>query len=58
MTKICGFAFWPDAGRLVAGMHVNGWDDADAMKELVISHAVVDVVKLADPSVPLSDVLA
>ena len=52
------FAFWHDAGRLVAGMHVNGWDDADAMKELVISHAVVDVVKLADPSVPLSDVLA
>ena len=52
------FAFWHDAGRLVAGMHVEGWDDADTVKELVTSHAVVDVVKLADPSVPLSDVLA
>ena len=29
------FAFWHDAGRLVAGMHVDGWDDADTVKDLV-----------------------
>lgn len=50
------FAFWHDAGRLVAGMHVDGWDDADTVKELVSSKAVVDVEKLADPDVPLSEV--
>jgi len=52
------FAFWHDAGRLVAAMHVDGWDDADTVKDLVASHAVVDVVRLADPQVPLADVRA
>ncbi len=52
------FAFWHEAGRLVAGMHVEGWDDADTVKDLVSSHAVVDVARLADPSVPLADVRA
>ncbi|MGJ7440671.1 NAD(P)/FAD-dependent oxidoreductase [Aquipuribacter sp. MA13-6] len=50
------FAFWHDAGRLVAGLHVDGWDDADTVKDLVTSHAVVDVARLADPDVPLTDV--
>jgi 3-phenylpropionate/trans-cinnamate dioxygenase ferredoxin reductase component len=27
-------AFWVRAGRLLAGMHVNRWDDADAIKAL------------------------
>lgn len=52
------FAFWHDAGRLVAGLHVDGWDDADTVKDLVTSHAVVDLARLADPSVPLADVRA
>ncbi|WP_380167732.1 NAD(P)/FAD-dependent oxidoreductase [Jannaschia sp. R86511] len=52
------FAFWHEAGRLVAGLHVDGWDDADTVKDLVSSHAVVDVARLADPGVPLADVRA
>ena len=33
-------------------------DDADTVKDLVSSHAVVDPARLADPSVPLADVRA
>lgn len=48
------FAFWlDDAGRLIAGLHVNGWDDADAVKALVEAHAVVDPIDLADANQPL-----
>ncbi|MFC5379995.1 NAD(P)/FAD-dependent oxidoreductase [Aquipuribacter nitratireducens] len=50
------FAFWHDGGRLVAGLHVDGWDDADTVKDLVTSRAEVDVARLADPQVPLGDV--
>ena len=39
-------------------MHVDGWDDADTVKDLVTSHAVVDLARLADPDVPLADVRA
>ena len=38
------------------GWDDDGWDDADTVKDLVSSHAVVDVARLADPSVPLADV--
>ncbi|WP_336923588.1 NAD(P)/FAD-dependent oxidoreductase [Aquipuribacter sp. SD81] len=50
------FAFWHEAGRLVAGLHVDGWDDADTVKDLVTGRAEVDVARLADPQVPLGDV--
>lgn len=52
------FAFWHDSGRLVAAMHVDGWDDADTVKDLVTGKAVVDLARLADPAVPLADVRA
>jgi 3-phenylpropionate/trans-cinnamate dioxygenase ferredoxin reductase component len=52
------FAFWHEAGQLVAAVHVDGWDDADTVKDLVTSRAVVDLSRLADPGVPLTDVRA
>ena len=42
-------AFWLDGGTVAAGMHVNGWDDADAVKSLVIDRAGVDPDRLGDP---------
>ncbi|MDQ1670016.1 MAG: 3-phenylpropionate/trans-cinnamate dioxygenase ferredoxin reductase component [Actinomycetota bacterium] len=46
-------AFWLRQGRVLAGMNVNDWDAADAIKALVRSRAVVDRDQLADPSTPL-----
>lgn len=47
-------AFWLDAGKVAAGMHVSGWDDADAVKALVTDRAEVDPERLADPQVDWS----
>lgn len=43
------FAFWLVGRRVQAGMHVNAWDDASRVKELVAARAVVDARALADP---------
>jgi 3-phenylpropionate/trans-cinnamate dioxygenase ferredoxin reductase subunit len=51
------FAFWlDDAGRVAAALHVNGWDDADTVKDLVLRRAAVAPLRLADGAVPLTDV--
>ena len=50
-------AFWTRDGRVVAGMNVNVWDVTDDIKALIRSGAVVDPGRLADPDVPLSDLL-
>ncbi|MHA6793914.1 NAD(P)/FAD-dependent oxidoreductase [Pseudonocardia bannensis] len=48
------YAFWLAADRVVAGMHVNQWDEGIApVQELIGSDAPVDLDRLADPSVPL-----
>jgi 3-phenylpropionate/trans-cinnamate dioxygenase ferredoxin reductase subunit len=49
-------AFWLRGGAVVAGMNVNVWDVSDAIQELVRSGARVDPGRLADPSIPISDV--
>ena len=48
-------AFWLKDGRVLAGMHANVWDQSDHIKALVRSGSTVDADRLADPSVPLSD---
>jgi 3-phenylpropionate/trans-cinnamate dioxygenase ferredoxin reductase subunit len=49
-------AFWLTDGRVVAGMHVNLWDDGIApVQTLIRSRTRVDPRRLADPSVPLAD---
>ncbi|MET0789270.1 MAG: FAD-dependent oxidoreductase [Cellulomonas sp.] len=50
-------AFWRREGRVLAGMNVNVWDVVDDVQALVRSRAVVDRDRLADPDVPLADLL-
>jgi NADPH-dependent 2,4-dienoyl-CoA reductase/sulfur reductase-like enzyme len=50
-------AFWlDDQDRILAAMNVNVWDVPDEVRPLIINRTVVDVDKLADPDIPLSDV--
>jgi 3-phenylpropionate/trans-cinnamate dioxygenase ferredoxin reductase subunit len=48
-------AFWLANGRVVAGMNVNIWDVIEQIQDLIRSGRQVDVARLADPEVPLSD---
>ncbi|MGV9366166.1 NAD(P)/FAD-dependent oxidoreductase [Amycolatopsis sp. NPDC003731] len=48
-------AFWLTGGRVVAGLHVNKWDEGlDAVRELILSGRTVDPDRLADPDCPLT----
>jgi len=47
-------AFWLAGDRVVAGMHVNQWDEGlDAVRELILSGQSADPDRLADPDRPL-----
>ncbi|MEV4058452.1 FAD-dependent oxidoreductase [Amycolatopsis sp. NPDC049688] len=49
-------AFWLTGGRVVAGLHVNKWDEGlDAVRELILRGRTVDPARLADPDRPLTD---
>jgi 3-phenylpropionate/trans-cinnamate dioxygenase ferredoxin reductase component len=50
-------AFWLMGGRVVAGMNVNVWDVTDQIQDLIRSGRPVDRVRLADPQVPLPDLM-
>jgi 3-phenylpropionate/trans-cinnamate dioxygenase ferredoxin reductase component len=53
-------AFWVKGGRVLAGMNVNIWDVNDDIKALVRAGYAgkrVDLEKLADPAVPLSELV-
>jgi len=50
-------AFWRREGRVVAGMNVNVWDVVDDVQALIRSGAVVDRERLADPDVPLGELV-
>ncbi len=50
-------AFWVAAGRVVGGMNVNVWDVNETVQRLIRSEASVDPVLLADPDVPLEELL-
>lgn len=48
-------AFWLAGGRVVAGLHVNRWDEGlGAVRELILSGRTVDADRLADPARPLT----
>jgi len=50
-------AFWMLDNKVVAGMHVNQWDEGIApVQELIRGGLSVDHQRLADPAVPLSDI--
>jgi 3-phenylpropionate/trans-cinnamate dioxygenase ferredoxin reductase subunit len=50
-------AFWLVDGRVVAGMNANIWDVAKPIERLIRSRAIVDVDALADPSIPIEEVV-
>ncbi|WP_249715082.1 NAD(P)/FAD-dependent oxidoreductase [Rhizomonospora bruguierae] len=51
-------AFWLADGRVLAGMNVNVWDVTEPIEALVRSGRAVDPARLADPAVPLADLLS
>src|SRR5215210_2159220 len=50
-------AFWLREDRVVAGMNVNVWDVAEPIQRLIAAGRPVDARRLADPGVPLEDVV-
>jgi NADPH-dependent 2,4-dienoyl-CoA reductase/sulfur reductase-like enzyme len=48
-------AFWLSSGRVVAGMNVNVWDVSDDIQALIRSGRPVDLSRLTDPDVPLTE---
>ncbi len=54
-TKREFLAFWLQDGKVIAGMNANIWDAGDDIKALVKPRATVDPDRLADTSVPLSE---
>ena len=51
-------AFWLVGGRVAAGMNVNVWDVTDDIQALIRTRAPVDPARLADPAVPIGDLVA
>ena len=50
-------AFWLDAGRVVAGLNARVADVSPTIAKLVEGRATPDLARLADPAVPLGDLL-
>jgi 3-phenylpropionate/trans-cinnamate dioxygenase ferredoxin reductase subunit len=48
-------AFWLRSGHVLAGLHVNQWDDADAVKKMARAQQAVDASRLRDSAVPLAE---
>jgi 3-phenylpropionate/trans-cinnamate dioxygenase ferredoxin reductase subunit len=51
-------AFWISDERVVAGMNVNVWDVNDPIRRLISERAPVDERRLADPDVPIDELVA
>ena len=51
-------AFWLEDDRVVAGMNMNAWDVNETIRALIRSRRPVDRTELADPEVPLSELVA
>jgi 3-phenylpropionate/trans-cinnamate dioxygenase ferredoxin reductase component len=50
-------AFWLTGDRVVAGMNANVWDVTDQIQRLIRQRSAVDDRRLADPDVPLEDLV-
>jgi 3-phenylpropionate/trans-cinnamate dioxygenase ferredoxin reductase component len=48
-------AFWLADGRVIAAMNANLWDDGEALRHLVETEERVDVGRLVDARIPLSE---
>jgi 3-phenylpropionate/trans-cinnamate dioxygenase ferredoxin reductase subunit len=49
-------AFWLSDGVVVAGMNINVWDVNDDIQALIRSGAQVEIGRLTDPDIPLTEV--
>ncbi|WP_305785685.1 NAD(P)/FAD-dependent oxidoreductase [Symbioplanes lichenis] len=49
--------FWTSEGRVAAGMNVNVWDVTDRIQDLITAGRPVDPARLADPAVPLEELI-
>ena len=49
-------AFWLSRGTVIAGMNVNVWDVTADIQSLIRSARQVDLSRLTDPAIPLSEV--
>jgi 3-phenylpropionate/trans-cinnamate dioxygenase ferredoxin reductase component len=50
-------SLWVKERRVVAGMNMNVWDVSDPLRELIRSRRAVDSRDLADPELPLSQLV-
>jgi 3-phenylpropionate/trans-cinnamate dioxygenase ferredoxin reductase subunit len=50
-------AFWHRDGVVTAAMNVNIWDVVDHLKAIIEARSPVDPARLADPDVPLSELV-
>ncbi len=50
-------AFWLRGGRVLAGMHVNRWDDSDTIKEIARTRAALSPAALGEDTVSLASLL-
>jgi 3-phenylpropionate/trans-cinnamate dioxygenase ferredoxin reductase component len=50
-------AFWMSADRVVADIKVNVWDVNDSIQRLIGEAAPVDDRRLADPDVPIDELV-
>jgi 3-phenylpropionate/trans-cinnamate dioxygenase ferredoxin reductase subunit len=50
-------AFWVTGDRVAAGMNVNVWDVVDPIQRLIRERVAVDDRRLADPDLPLEDLV-
>jgi 3-phenylpropionate/trans-cinnamate dioxygenase ferredoxin reductase component len=50
-------AFWLAGGRLLAGMNVNVWDVSGPIQAIIAAGGKVDLDRLTDPDVPLTDLV-
>lgn len=50
-------AFWLGDGRVLAGMNANTWDVNDAIQDLIRSEQPVPADRLADPAVPVGELV-
>lgn len=50
-------AFWVKERRVLAGMNVNVWDVTEPVQQLIRSKTQVDTEALADPHVPLENLV-
>jgi hypothetical protein len=56
-ARASSFVFWPEGGRVLAGMNVNVWNLAEDIQRLLRSDKTVLAGGLADSQMTLGDLI-